>query len=325
MTASNAGEPQPPVHDALPDSYMRFGHRRYGMDQSWFEWSQLHDRPTIQWPNGARVAVWINVALEFFPLNQPAEPFKAPGGMVTPYPDLRHFTLRDYGNRIGVYRVFRLLDQLAMKPSVSFNSKVAQRYPRLMDEVVNRGWEVIANGVDMGKLHHGGLAPAVEAALIDESLGLLRAMSGQEVAGWLSPARSESANTLDLLAERGVDYVCDWYNDDMPYPVTTANGTMYAMPLSHELDDQTIQLHYHHSESSFVEQVTDAMAVVHRESSAQDGRIFSLTIHPWMSGQPHRIAALGRALEAIAGHDDVWMTSGAEILHHFNQQTNNDQ
>jgi allantoinase len=299
---------------SLPDSYMQFGRRGYGMDHSWYEWSMLHDRPKVRWPGGSRVAVWINVALEFFPLDQPATPFKAPGGMVTPYPDLRHYTLRDYGNRIGVFRVFRLLEELGIEPSVSFNSKVAQRYPRLMEEVVQRDWEVIANGVDMGKLHHGELDIAQETAQIDESLNVLREMSGQPVTGWLSPARSESMNTLDLLAERGVEYVGDWYNDDMPYPLSTANGGMHSMPMSHELDDQTIQLHYQQSEVSFADQVEDAMAAVHRESSAEDGRILSLVIHPWMSGQPHRIRALRRALTSVMEHDGVWNAPGSRIL-----------
>ena len=75
-------------HPSLPDSYMQFAHRGYGMDQRWYEWSMLHQREPVRWPAGARVAVWVNVALEFFPLDQPAQPFKAPGGMVTPYPDL---------------------------------------------------------------------------------------------------------------------------------------------------------------------------------------------------------------------------------------------
>ena len=304
----------------LPDSYMQFANRKYGMDQDRYEWSMLHERPKVQWPDGARVALWVNVALEFFPLDQPAAPFKAPGGMVTPYPDLRHYTLRDYGNRIGVFRVFRLLEELGIEPSVSFNSKVAQRYPRLMDEVTRRNWEVMANGVDMGKLHYGGLDIADEAAQIDESLGVLREMSGQPVTGWLSPARSESMHTLDLLAERGVEYVGDWYNDDMPYPLTTTSGTIHAMPMSHELDDQMIQLHYQQSEISFAEQVEDAMTAVHRESSPADGRILSLVIHPWMSGQPHRIQALRRALSSLIAHEGVWTAPGSRILNAFTGQ-----
>jgi len=304
----------------LPESYFTYPHRSYGMDHDWYEWSMLPRRSTVEWPDGARIALWVTVALEFFPLDQPAEPFRAPGGMVTPYPDLRHYTLRDYGNRVGVFRVFKILDELGITPSVAFNSKVAERYPHLMAEVVRRDWEVLANGVDMGRLHHGGLAREAESALVDESFGVLRAMSGQPVGGWWSPARSESMNTLELVAERGGRYVCDWYNDDMPYPITTDGGPLHSMPLSHELDDQTIQVQYHQTEAEFAEQVGDGLRVLYDESAVQGGRILSVVIHPWVSGQPHRIRALARALRAIVGHDGVWAASGTRILDAFESQ-----
>ena len=92
---------------------------------------------------------------------------------------------------------------------------------------------------------------------------------------------------------------------------------MHAMPMSHELDDQTIQLHYQQSEISFAEQVEDAMTAVHRESSPADGRILSLVIHPWMSGQPHRIQALRRALSSLIAHEGVWAAPGSRILEAF--------
>jgi peptidoglycan/xylan/chitin deacetylase (PgdA/CDA1 family) len=304
----------------LPESYFTYPHRGYGMDHDWYEWSMLPRRAAVEWPDGARIALWVTVALEFFPLDQPAEPFKAPGGMVTPYPDLRHYTLRDYGNRVGVFRVFKILDELGITPSVAFNSKVSERYPHLMAEVVRRDWEVLANGVDMGRLHYGGLARDAEAELVDESFGVLREMSGQPVGGWWSPARSESMNTLELVAERGGRYVCDWYNDDMPYPITTAGGPLYSMPLSHELDDQTIQVQYHQTEAEFAEQLGDGLRVLYDESAEQGGRILSIVIHPWVSGQPHRIKALARALRAIVDHDAVWSASGTQILDVFESQ-----
>jgi hypothetical protein len=124
-------------------------------------------------------------------------------------------------------------------------------------------------------------------------------------------------NTLDLLAARGVEYVGDWQNDDMPYAMSTNAGQLYSMPMSHELDDQTVQLQYQHSETSFAEQVEDAMTVVYDESSACNGRIVSLVIHPWMSGQPHRIRALRRALTNVMRYDSVWSASGSQILKAF--------
>lgn len=306
---------------SLPDEYLRYPLRRHGMDHDRYDWAMQPDRKPLAWPDGARVALWVVVPLEFFPLDQAAEPFKAPGGMVTPYPDLRHYTLRDYGNRVGVFRVFKVLDALGIKASVAVNSRIAERYPFLVEEVNRRGWEIIAHGVDMGRLHYGGMDQDVEVAQIEEALSTLRAVSGRPVTGWLSPAKSESMNTLDLLAERGVEYVCDWVNDDMPFPLRTTAGGITALPLSHEISDQTIIHAYQHSERAFVEQVCDQFDVLYREATQADGRIMSLTIHPWMSGQPHRIKFLQRALEHMAGHDHVWSADGAEIVAAYKGQT----
>ncbi len=305
---------------SLPDDYLVYPKRRYGMDHEWYEWSMLPRRKPVAWPNGARIALWVVPALEFFPLDQPAQPFRAPGGMVTPYPDLRHYTLRDYGNRVGIFRIMKLLDRLGITASVAVNSAVARRYPFLIEEVVRRGWEIIANGVDMGKLHYGGLDQEEEKALVAEALGTLREASGQPVTGWLSPAKSESMNTLDLVAAQGIEYVCDWVNDDMPYPITTKGGEIHSMPHAYELDDQTVIFQYRQSEVEFMEQVMDQFDMLYREAGEQGGRIMALSIHPWMSGQPHRIKALERALEHVMGHGGVWPATGAEILAAFKGQ-----
>lgn len=305
---------------SLPDDYLKYTKRRHGMDHDRYLWSMLHQRKPVAWPGGARIALWVVPALEFFPLDQPAKPFKAPGGMVTPYPDLRHYTLRDYGNRVGIFRIMKVLDGLGIKASVAINAAVAERYPFLIEQVNERGWEIIANGVDMGKLHYGGLAIDEETAQVGHALATLRQASGQAVTGWLSPARSESENTLDLVAAEGVQYVCDWNNDDMPYALNTAHGTIHSMPHSHEIDDQTIMLNYHHSEQEFVDQVKDQFDFLYREAADQGGRIMAITLHPWMSGQPHRIKSLERALAYVAGHDGVWSATGAEILAAFKDQ-----
>ncbi len=305
---------------SLGDDYLKYSKRRYGMDHDRYQWSILQKRKPVVWPGNAKVALWVVPALEFFPLDQPAMPFKAPGGMVTPYPDLRHYTLRDYGNRVGVFRVFEVLDRLGIKASVAVNSKVAERYPFLIHEINRRGWEIVAHGVDMGRLHYGGMDEAEEAAQIEEAIATLRDMSDQQITGWLSPARSESMNTLDLVAAAGIEYVCDWINDDMPYPIKTGSGDIHSMPHSHEIDDQTIMLHYQHSEAEFAQQVADQFRVLYEEAAEQGGRIMAVTIHPWMSGQPHRIEALEGALTRIVEHDGVWPATGAEILAAFRAQ-----
>ncbi|MCC5863327.1 MAG: polysaccharide deacetylase family protein [Gammaproteobacteria bacterium] len=298
----------------LPAEFLQYPWRRHGMDHDRYPFSNLFERKPAAWPEGAKVALWVVPALEFFPLNPSGKPFKAPGSMVTPYPDFRHYTTRDYGNRVGIYRIFKVLDELKIPASVAFNSVVAERYPALLEEVTRRGWEVIAHGVDMDALHYGGLDEAQEAGQIETALATLRAASGQPVTGWLSPAKSESFVTPDLLAARGVEYVCDWVNDDMPYAMQTSSATLYSMPHSTELSDRQILIDYHFSEDEYVEQVQDAFDCLYAEAADHGGRVLCLPVIPYISGLPYRIRALRRALEYVLGHEGVWPATGRDIL-----------
>ena len=166
----------------------------------------------------------------------------------------------------------------------------------------------------MDHLHHAGLATEQERKLITDTLSLLREVSGQQVRGWLSPAKSESAQTLDLLGEAGLDYVCDWVNDDMPYPMHTASGALVAMPHPIDMDDHTILVQNHHSEDDFRDQLCDQFDVLYRESATQGGRVMALSLHPWVIGQPYRIGALEEALQYMMRHQGVWAATGSEIL-----------
>jgi allantoinase len=199
----------------IAQDYLRYPKRQYGMDHDRYDWSMLPDRPAVQWPGGARVALWVTASLQWFPLNQKGVPFKPVGSLQTAYPDLRHYTLRDYGNRVGIYRIMKELRARNIPASVPINAAVAARYPSLAQACVDLGWELMGHGLDMDHVHHTGMAD--EAQIIERSLDIVRRFA--PVRGWLSPARSESHDTLDLLASAGIDYVCDWVNDDMPYPM----------------------------------------------------------------------------------------------------------
>jgi peptidoglycan/xylan/chitin deacetylase (PgdA/CDA1 family) len=299
---------------ALDPDYLRYPMRRYGMDHDRYDWSILPERPKVAWPGGARIALWITVALEFFPLDQKGQPFKLPGGMVTPYPDLRHFTLRDYGNRVGVYRLLRALDRLKLRASWAVNGRLAERYPSLVRTVVERGDEVVGHGLDMDHPHYGGQPEPEEQALIRESLAILRRASGQPVRGWISPGKSESMNTPDLLAAEGVDWFGDWVNDDMPYLFNTRTRPLVALPHSSEINDRQIIVDFRHSEGDFADQVIDQFNFLHREAGTEGGRIMAITLHPWVIGQPHRIGALERALEHIVSKPGVWSATGDELV-----------
>lgn len=299
---------------AMDKEYFEYPHRSYGMDHDRYEWSMITDRKPVQWPEGKSLALWVNVGLQFFPLNQKGEPFKVPGGMTMPYPDLRHFSLRDYGNRVGIYRFLKAFDRFGVKPTYAVNTRLAERAPYLMDKIKERGEEIICHGYHMDALHYGGQDEQDEAELVKKSLDGLRELSGQAVRGWISPAKNESPNTPDLLAANGIEYFCDWVNDDMPYPFNTANGELIAMPLSTEIDDQFILINNLHSEDSYVEQVCDACDFLINEAKEQGGRILALNIHPWLLGQPHRIGKLEQALEYVMAKPEVWSASAGDIL-----------
>jgi peptidoglycan/xylan/chitin deacetylase (PgdA/CDA1 family) len=288
--------------------------RRYGMDHDRYDWSMLPQRTPVQWPGGARVALWIIPALQWFPLDMKGQPFKPPGAMQTAYPDLRHYTLRDYGNRVGIYRVMQTLEALGMKASVAVNAAVAARTPSLVKECVSLGWEVMAHGRDMDHLHHGGLAEEDERLLIQDSIKRLEDCTGQPIHGWLSPAKSESFATPDLVAEAGLRYLCDWVNDDMPYVMKTRAGALASMPHPIDIDDYTILVQNHHTEDDFRDALIDQFDLLYKEASAQAGRIMAISLHPWVIGQPYRISALEQALAHIHRHSGVWSATGVEIL-----------
>jgi allantoinase len=198
--------------------------------------------------------------------------------------------------------------------TATVNGAVAERYPFLLEESLRRGWEVAAHGLHMGRLHHPGLGRTEEAGLIDQTLGLLRGATGQPIRGWLSPGGAESLHTLDLLAERGVAYVLDWANDDLPYPLRTAGGRLHAMPYGHELSDATVIWERRHSATEYAETVIDQFDVLDREAEEHGGRLLALPLHPWISGQPHRIGAVERTLAHLLGRPAVWPATASEIL-----------
>ncbi len=306
--------------NGLDKRFLEYPERSYGMDHDRYDWSMLKERQKIQWPNNKKLALWVNVCLQFFPMNQRGKPFKVPAGMTMPYPDLRHYSLRDYGNRVGVYRFLEAFDKANIQPTYAMSSRLAERNPYLLETIKERGDEIACHGMHMDALHFGGQNIDDERELVKRSLNTLRDLSGQDVIGWLSPARSESENTPDLLAEQGVKYFSDWVNDDMPYDFKTKHGELVAMPLSNELEDKFILMDNLHSEQSYVDQVCDACDFLIEESKLSGGRILALNVHPWMLGQPHRIAKFEQVLNYIMSKGEVWSASASEILSVFKNQ-----
>jgi peptidoglycan/xylan/chitin deacetylase (PgdA/CDA1 family) len=162
----------------------------------------------------------------------------------------------------------------------------------------------------MDHLHYEGMQD--EASLIRKSLAVLR--KSAPVRGWLSPAKSESKATLDLLAAEGIDYVCDWINDDMPYAMKAGGRTLHAMPHNDDIADSTVLIGFKHDEDELRDQLIDHFDVLYAESARQGGRIMPLPLHAWVIGHPYRIGTLETVLAHILKHHGVWAATGSEIL-----------
>ena len=297
---------------SLDPVYLEYPERREGYDHDLYPWSALKDRPPVQWPNGKSVAVWVCVSLEWFPIVPVDTPFRAPGHMQTAYPDYRHYTSRDYGTRVGFYRLLDAFAKVGVRVSVAVNASIAERYPEVIADIVAAGHEIVAHSTDMNGTIASGLPEEAERALIAASLDTLERVSGTRPTGWLSIARSESWNTPDLLRAAGLTYTCDWVNDELPYRFT--NG-LVNLPLNHELSDRQIITVQQQSADSHAQQMRDAFDWLAGEAAERGGgRMLPLHVTPYIIGLPYRIAAFEALLADLAARPEAWFASGGTIV-----------
>ncbi len=294
----------------LDPAYLDYPKRRHGYDHDIYPWSAIGDRTPVRWPGSAGVAVWICVSLEYFPMTPSDTPFRAPGHMQTAYPDYRHYTARDYGTRIGLYRLLDAFDQAGICVSIAANSAIAERTPSVIADIVSAGHEIIAHSTDMNGTIATGLSKADERALIATSLDTLERASGVRPAGWLSIARSQSWHTPDLLKAAGVRYCCDWVNDELPYRF---NNGLINLPLNHELSDRQIIMVQQQSADSYAGQMCDAFDWLAAESTGNGGRMLPLHITPYIMGLPYRIDAFTRLIDDLKSRG-AWFATGGTIV-----------
>lgn len=301
---------------ALPDDYLTYPRRAPGMDQALYGWRAAPDRPRIAWPGDRAVAALIVVPIEHHGLTPPGQPFKAPGAMVTPYPDLRHYTTRDYGNRVGVFRILEALKAAGLKATVPVNARQLGRLKPLVEAVVADGHEIAAHGLSTEHIHWGGqgsgLDRETEAGWVSETRALFDA-AGLKPRAWLSPARQQSFHTPELIAAAGFDVCLDWEQDEVPVVMTTPAGEVSAVPLSNELDDRLLLIDKRHSEDQWARQVLEAADYLKSEHARFGGRVLGFTLTPYVSGQPFRIRPLRAVLDALGGDASVWSATASEI------------
>src|SRR5580704_2988494 len=282
-----------------------------------FPYSPIIHRPRLTWPSGANVALWVIPNIEFFSLEE-----KVPagsGGTGTPVPDIPSWSVRDYGNRVGVFRLMQVLERYGIRATVALNADLCAQHPAIIEEGQKRSWEWMGhNESNTRRLNEA--PPGEEQRIIHDALATIAQATGKRPLGWLGSGLQETWDTLDLLAAEGCEYVCDWTNDDQPYTMTLEGGRkLVSIPYSHEINDKPVFERAHRTAAEFQEMICRQFDVLYREG-AESGRVMAIAIHPYLTGVPHRIDAFDQALAYICRHDRVWKATGTEIARHFRTQ-----
>lgn len=278
-----------------------------------YAYRPIRGRPDYRWPNGARLAVYIALNLEHFAFGEGIGAELAPGG---PQPDVMNFAWRDYGNRVGVWRLMDLLDELRLPVSVLVNSSIYAYCPEVMRAFAARGSDVVAHGRTNSE-RQGVLDEAAERSLIEETMRVIEQAEGRRPEGWLGPWISQSRVTPDLLAEAGFTYMLDWCMDDQPiWFATRGGGRILSVPYPQEINDIPAIVGRKDSAAQFADMIVDNFEEMCAQA-ADMPLVMGIALHPYIVGQPYRLRHLRRALSHIAAHTgQIWKTTSGEIAAH---------
>ena len=285
------------------------------MDNELFDYSPITEREPIVWPGGARIAFYVGLNVEHFQIDRPATSIFPGTADLTPDP--LNYGWRDYGARVGIWRLAESLDRHGIRASVLLNSDVTARYPQIVRAGLDRDWAWLAHGKN-NSIFQAGMAPDEERAYLTEVVGTIEKATGRRPRGWLGPGLTETFRTPSLLAELGLEYVLDWANDDQPYPLNVPG--MLSVPYPIELNDISLFVGKSLTGPDFVQIVKDQLDQLY-DDAAGSGRVMSMALHPFVIGQPFRHKYLDQALEYIAGHPGVWLTTSDEIAAHYARTT----
>lgn len=283
--------------------------------RSRLRYEPIVDRPHFSWPGDATVALWVIPNIEYYPFDAPGPAINERA--VTASPDVLNSSWREYGPRVGMWRLFDCLDAVGVPVAAALNSEVCDIYPRLVEEGVSRGWEWIAHGTN-NSARLTGLSLEEEQSLVTSVVDRISGATGRRPRGWLGPGLAETEHTPETVLKAGLDYVCDWIADDLPIRLDAEGGHVWAMPYSIHLNDMELLLRQRMTGPSYFEALTDAFEQLRREGARERrGRVMAIPLHPFLTGHARYVKHLQNALEAIAGSRHTWPATGAEILDHY--------
>ncbi len=281
------------------------------------EFSPITDRPKLELPDGGRMILWPLLALEVWDINRamPRMVLTPPQGQPL-VPDIPNWSWHEYGMRVGVWRLIKTFDDLGIAPCVTLNARACEDYPKVAQAILDRGWEFNAHSYDQLAMHKVD----DQKATIDKCMDVIEKFCSKRPRGWFGPGLTQTFETLDLLAEAGIEYIGDWVLDDQPVSVKTTHGPVVALPYNYEIHDIAQQMIQYHESEIYEKRARDYFDCLYEES-ADNVRIMALAVHPYISGSPHRIKYIRRTLEYILSKPGVVAWDGENILDWFNGQT----
>lgn len=279
-----------------------------------YEYSPISERPDYNWPEGKRIAIYFALNIEHFSFGEGLGHTPTNPGT---QPDVRNFAWRDYGLRVGIWRVFDLFDDLSLPMCHLMNTSVYDYAPQIPHKIRERGDEFVGHGITNSE-EQGAYPKDEEAKLIGHATAAFRKHEGEGPGGWMGPWISESAYTPDLLHANGYRYIMDWSADDQPFWMSTETGPILSIPYHIEINDSPAQLSRRHTSDEFTRMVTAHFDEQMRQCEKQP-LIFSLAMHTFVVGQPYRLAGLRDILAHIVNHPEmekIWFCRPRDIHKH---------
>ena len=279
-------------------------------------YSAIVDRPALALPRDARLVVWTIVNVEDWGIERPMPRTVLSPPMGQPLlPDLPNWAWHEYGMRVGFWRLFDCMRQFRVTPTLAINGVVCRNYPRVASAAKAAGWEFMGHGWLQQPMHK----VEDQRAVIRDTIEAIRAFTGEPPRGWESPGLAETNETIDHLAEAGIEYVADWVLDDQPITISTSDGPIVSVPYTVELNDIVMMVVQHHPAEEMLRRGRAQFDRLYEEAE-HSARVMAISVHPYISGVPHRIGYLEQLYEYVLAKPGVLHWTGGEILDWYRAQ-----
>ena len=279
-----------------------------------YQYTPITARKGFRWPNGARVALWVIPNIEYFHLDDPMpgtnnERIARDHAKI---PNVRNWALRDYGNRVGVWRFMEMLSRYGIRATVALNSEICDHHPQIIEAALKLNWEFMGH-CQTNAVRINEMDPEREKAAVHDTLERIGRATGKKPLGWLGAGLAESWNTLDFLIDEGCLYIADWVADDLPFTMKVNGRKIYSVPYSLQCNDTPHFFDQKTTAEGFGQVIRSQFDCLYREG-ADTARVMAIALHPFVSGVPYRIGAIDSALDYICSHEGVWLATAEEIV-----------